>query len=139
MVYFILKRMVQSVFVMLAVAFLAFSLFRFVGDTITQMTGVETSVEDQERLREELGLNDPFISQFIRFTFDMLQGDFGYSYRTREPVADMITDRIPATLELGVVALLISLLVGVPAGVYTALKPGGIWTQTILMTTLVGV
>ena len=103
------------------------------------MTGVETSVEDQERLREELGLNDPFVSQFIRFTFDMLQGDFGYSYRTREPVADMITDRVPATLELGVVALIISLLVGVPAGVYTALKPGGIWTQTILMTTLVGV
>ena len=89
MVYFILKRMVQSVFVMLAVAFLAFSLFRFVGDPITQMTGVETSVEDQERLREELGLNDPFVSQFIRFTFDMLQGDFGYSYRTREPVADI--------------------------------------------------
>ena len=121
MVYFILKRMVQSVFVMLAVAFLAFSLFRFVGDPITQMTGVETSVADQERLREELGLNDPFVSQFIRFTGDMLQGDFGYSYRTRQPVADMITERVPATLELGVVALIISLLVGVPAGVYTAL------------------
>jgi len=139
MVYFIVKRMIQSVFVMLAVAFLAFSLFRFVGDPITQMTGVETSVADQERLREELGLNDPFVSQFIRFTGDMLQGDFGYSYRTRQPVADMITERVPATLELGVVALIISLLVGVPAGVYTALKPRGIWTQTILMTTLVGV
>ena len=61
MVYFILKRMVQSVFVMLAVAFLAFSLFRFVGDPITQMTGVETSVADKERLGEELGLNDPFV------------------------------------------------------------------------------
>ena len=62
MVYFILKRMVQSVFVMLAVAFLAFSLFRFVGDPITQMTGVETSVADQERLREELGLKDPSLT-----------------------------------------------------------------------------
>ena len=60
MTYFILKRLSQSVFVMIAVAFLAFSLFRFVGDPITQMTGVETSIEDQERLREELGLNDPF-------------------------------------------------------------------------------
>ena len=57
MAYFILKRIVQSVFVMVAVAFLAFSLFRFVGDPITQMTGVETSIEDQERLREELGVN----------------------------------------------------------------------------------
>lgn len=97
MVYFILKRMIQSVFVMLTVAFLAFSLFRFVGDPITQMTGVETSVEDQERLREELGLNDPFVYQFTRFTGDMLKGDFGFSYRTRQPVAEMIASRIPAT------------------------------------------
>jgi peptide/nickel transport system permease protein len=139
MFYFIFKRLIQSVFVMLAVAFLAFSLFRFVGDPITQMTGVETSVVDQERLREELGLNDAFIRQFGRFTGDMLQGDFGYSFRTRQPVAEMIANRIPATLELGIVALIISLLVGIPAGVYTALRPRGVITQTILMTTLVGI
>lgn len=139
MVYFIAKRLIQSVFVMLAVAFLAFSLFRFVGDPITQMTGVETSVEDQERLREELGLNDSFALQFARFTADMLKGDFGFSYRTRQPVAEMIATRIPATLELGVVALLISLFVGIPAGVYTALRPRGFATQAILMITLVGV
>ena len=139
MAYFILKRLVQSVFVMLAVAFLAFSLFRFVGDPITQMTGVETSVEDQERLREELGLNDPFAFQFLRFSGDMIQGDFGFSYRTRQPVAEMIASRVPATLELGVVALLISLAVGIPFGVYTALRPRGILTQTILLTSLVGV
>lgn len=139
MAYFILKRLVQSVFVMLAVAFLAFSLFRFVGDPISQMTGVETSVQDQDRLREELGLNDPFVVQFYRFTIDMLRGDFGFSYRTRQPVGDMIASRIPATLELGIVALLISLVVGIPSGVYTALRPRGIATQAILMTTLVGV
>jgi peptide/nickel transport system permease protein len=139
MAYFILKRLVQSIFVMMAVAFLAFSLFRFVGDPITQMTGVETSVADQERLRQELGLNDPFVLQFARFTGDMLQGDFGYSYRTRQPVGEMIATRIPATLELGIVALLISLLVGIPTGVFTALRPQGFATQTILLTTLVGV
>jgi len=139
MAYFILKRLFQSVFVMLAVAFLAFSLFRFVGDPISQMTGVETSVQDQEALRDQLGLNDPFIFQFYRFTSDMVQGDFGFSYRTRQPVAEMIASRIPATLELGIVALLISLAVGIPAGVYTALRPRGIATQVILMTTLVGV
>ena len=139
MAYFILKRLVQSVFVMIAVAFLAFSLFRFVGDPITQMTGVETAIEDQERLREELGLNDPFVLQFYRFTGDMLQGDFGYSYRTRQSVGEMIASRIPATLELGTVALLISLIVGIPTGVYTALRPRGFVTQSILLTTLVGV
>ncbi|CAN0130868.1 unnamed protein product [Chrysoparadoxa australica] len=124
---------------MLAVSFLAVSLFRFVGDAISQMTGVETSVQDQDRLREELGLNDPFVVQFYRFTTDMLRGDFGFSYRTRQPVGDMIASRIPATLELGIVALLISLIVGIPSGVYTALRPRGIATQAILMTTLVGV
>lgn len=139
MVFFLVKRLIQSVFVMLGVAFLAFSLFRFVGDPITQMTGVETSVADQEKLREDLGLNDPFAYQFVRFTQDMLKGDFGYSYRTRQPVAEMIATRMPATLELGVVALLISLCVGIPAGVYTALRPRGVATQAILMTTLVGV
>ena len=139
MAFFILKRLTQSVFVMLAVAFLAFSLFRFVGDPITQMTGVETSVQDQERLREELGLNDPFVVQFARFTSNLVRGDFGFSYRTRQPVAEMIASRIPATLELGFVALLISLIVGIPTGVYTALRPRGIATQAILMTTLVGV
>ncbi|MCR9236306.1 MAG: ABC transporter permease [Alphaproteobacteria bacterium] len=139
MAFFILKRLIQSIFVMIAVAFLAFSLFRFVGDPVSQMTGVETSAEDSARLREELGLNDAFIVQFGRFTRNMLQGDFGYSYRTRQPVADMIASRIPATLELGTVALLISLLVGIPTGIFTALRPRGFVTQSILLTTLVGV
>lgn len=139
MVGFIVKRLVQSVFVMLAVAFLAFSLFKFVGDPISQMTGVETSFEDQARLREELGLNDPFVVQFARFTGDMLQGNFGYSFRTREPIGEMLLTRLPATLELGTVALLISLVVGIPAGIYTALRPRGLISQSILIGTLIGV
>jgi len=136
---FILKRLVQSIFVMLAVAFLAFSLFRFVGDPISQMTGIETTAADQERLREELGLNDPFFKQFARFTGDILHGDFGYSFRTREPIGDMLLTRLPATLELGTVALLISLIVGIPAGIYTALNPRGVMSQSILIGTLIGV
>lgn len=139
MVGFILKRLVQSVFVMLAVAFLAFSLFTFVGDPISQMTGVETSLEDQERLREELGLNDPFFVQFARFTGDMLRGDFGHSFRTREPIGEMLLSRLPATLELGTVALVISLIAGIPAGIYTALRPRGLVSQSILIGTLIGV
>ncbi len=139
MTFYILKRLAQSVFVMLAVAFLAFSLFRFAGDPISQMTGVETSVADRERLREQLGLNDPFVIQFLRFTGDIVRGDFGYSYRTRQPIGEMLLSRIPATLELGTVALLISLIVGIPAGVYTALRPRGAVNQTILISTLVGV
>ncbi len=139
MAVFILKRLIQSVFVMLAVAFLAFSLFRFVGDPVSQMTGVETSVEDRARLRAELGLDDPVLLQFGRFAGDLLRGDFGYSSRTRQPIDEMRLDRLPATLELGLVALAISLAVGIPAGIYTALRPRGVATQAILIGTLIGV
>lgn len=139
MLLFIGRRLLQSLFVMVAVAFLAFSLFRFVGDPVSQMVGVETTLADQARLREELGLNDPFIIQFWDFSRNLVTGDFGYSYRTRQPVEEMLLARIPATVELGIVALLISLLVGIPTGIYTALRPKGALSQSILVVTLVGV
>jgi peptide/nickel transport system permease protein len=77
--------------------------------------------------------------QFARFTADMLRGDFGYSFRTREPIGRMLLSRLPATLELGTVALVISLIVGIPAGIYTALRPRGLVSQAILIGTLIGV
>lgn len=139
MLLFIGQRLLQSLFVMVAVAFLAFALFRFVGDPVSQMVGVETTLADQARLREELGLNDPFVVQFWDFTRKLITGDFGYSYRTRQPVGQMLLSRIPATVELGTVALLISLLVGIPTGIYTALRPKGAVSQSVLIATLVGV
>lgn len=139
MLLFIGQRLLQSLFVMVAVAFLAFALFRFVGDPVSQMVGVETTLTDQARLREELGLNDPFVVQFRDFTRNLITGDFGYSYRTRQPVGEMLLSRIPATVELGTVALLISLLVGIPTGIYTALRPKGTLSQSVLIATLVGV
>jgi peptide/nickel transport system permease protein len=139
MLLFIGQRLLQSLFVMVAVAFLAFALFRFVGDPVSQMVGVETTLADQARLREELGLNDPFVVQFWDFTRNLVTGDFGYSYRTRQPVGEMLLSRIPATVELGTVALLISLLVGIPTGIYTALRPKGTVAQSVLLLTLVGV
>lgn len=139
MVPFIARRLIQSLFVMLAVAALAFALFRYVGDPVSQMTGVETAPEDMARLRAALGLNDPVLIQFGRFAADLVTGDFGYSYRTRQPVGEMIAARVPATLELGFVALLISLVVGVPGGVYAALKPRAPVTQALLVGTLIGV
>lgn len=136
---FILQRLVQSVFVMLAVSLLAFAMFRYVGDPVAVMVGQETSVEDQERLRQELGLNDPVITQYTRFVNNLLHGDFGFSYRTRQPIGRMLLDRLPATLELGLVSLLISLGVGIPAGIYTALRSDGVLANTILITTLIGI
>lgn len=136
---FIFKRLVQSIFVMLAVSLLAFALFRFVGDPVAVMVGQETSIEDQERLREQLGLNDPVVTQYARFVGNMVTGDFGFSYRTRQPIGEMILERMPATMELGFVSLLISLIVGIPAGIYTALRSGGVISNAILIVTLVGV
>ncbi len=136
---FILIRLIQSIFVLLAVSLLAFSLFRYVGDPVAVMVGQETSIEDQERLREQLGLNDPVIAQYMRFVGNMLTGDFGYSYRTRQPIGEMFRQRMPATVELGLVSLLISLLVGIPAGIYTALKNDGAVANAILVTTLIGI
>jgi peptide/nickel transport system permease protein len=136
---FIIKRLIQSIFVMLAVSLLAFALFRFVGDPVAVMVGQETSVEDQERLREQLGLNDPVVVQYTRFVGSLVRGDFGFSYRTRQPIGEMILERMPATLELGIVSLLISLSVGIPAGIYTALRNDGVLANAILVVTLVGV
>ncbi len=139
MLNFIIRRLLQSVFVMLIVSLIAFSLFRFVGDPVAQMVGQETSIEDQENLRERLGLNDPISTQYFRFVTSLAKLEFGYSYRTRQPVSEMIITRMPATIELGLISLLISLLVGIPAGVYTALKRGGVIANAILVTTLVGI
>lgn len=139
MTVFVLKRLVQSVFVMAAVSLLAFALFRYVGDPVAVMVGQETSIEDQERLREQLGLNDPVWVQYARFLGDILRGDFGFSYRTRQPIGEMLLERMPATLELGLVSLLISLAVGIPAGIYTALRRDGLLSNAILIVTLVGI
>lgn len=136
---FIARRLLQSVFVLLAVSLIAFTLFRFVGDPVAQMVGQETSINDQERIRESLGLNDPIITQFVRFVSKLGTGDFGFSYRTRQPISEMIIARMPATIELGIVSLLISLVVGIPAGIYTALHRGGFAANAILVSTLVGV
>ena len=139
MIAYISRRLLQSVFVMLAVSLLAFTLFRFVGDPVAQMVGQETSIEDQERIRESLGLNDPITTQFTQFATNLATGNFGYSYRTRQPISEMILSRLPATLELGIVSLIISLIVGVPAGIYTALHRGGILANSLLISTLIGV
>ena len=139
MISFVARRMLQSIFVMLAVSFIAFTLFRFVGDPVAQMVGQETSLEDQARIRDSLGLNDSIPTQFARFTTNLATGNFGYSYRTRQPISEMILSRLPATIELGIVSLILSLLIGIPAGIYTALHRGGLLANSILIATLIGV
>jgi len=124
---------------MLVVALIAFTLFRFVGDPINQMVGLETSAEERAHLREVLGLNDPVPVQFARFVWHALHFDFGISYQFKQPVVDLIGERFPATMELAFVSALLALLLGIPMGVYTALNRRS-WVSTLLLTvSLVGI
>lgn len=139
MLAYILRRIIQSVVVMLVVAFVSFSLFRFVGDPISSMVGQETTLADRAELRERLGLNDPFIMQFAGFVGRAIQGDFGVSYRLQQPVTELILSRLPATLELALISGFFAFFIGVSLGVYTALNRRG-WTSSAIMTvSLIGV
>ena len=139
MLLFILKRLVQSVLVMLTVALIAFSLFRYVGDPVNNLVGQDTTLADRERLAEELGLNDPVWVQFGAFIGNAAQGEFGYSYRLRKPVRTLIAERFPATLELSLVSAVIALAVGIPMGVYTALHRRGLLSRAFMTLSLIGV
>jgi peptide/nickel transport system permease protein len=124
---------------MITVALISFTLFRFVGDPVNQMVGIETTPEQREALRERLGLNDPVIVQFGRFIVRAAQFDFGTSYQFRQPVAELIGRRLPATLELSVVSALFALLVGIPMGVYTGLNRNSVLSKLFLSISLVGI
>jgi peptide/nickel transport system permease protein len=139
MIAFILRRVLQSIAVLLAVGLVAFSLFRYVGDPINAMVGQDTSMEDRALLREKLGLNDSPPVQFMRFVSNAARGNFGLSYRTSEPVGRLIFERVPATVELAFCAAIFVLFVGVPMGVYTGLYPRH-WSSRLLQTvSLLGV
>ncbi len=136
---FIIKRLLQSVVVMLTVALIAFSLFRYVGDPINNMVGQDTTLEERAELRERLGLNDPFFLQFYRFAADASVGEFGFSYQHRRPVKELIAERLPATLELALVSAILALVIGIPMGVYTALRRNGFLSRTFMTISLIGV
>ncbi len=139
MLAFIFKRLLQSVVVMLTVALIAFALFRYVGDPINNMVGQDTTLEERAELKERLGLNDPFIVQFYRFVRDASVGEFGLSYQHRRPVKELIAERLPATLELALVSAILALVIGIPMGVYTALRRYGFLSRTFMTISLVGV
>ena len=139
MINYFLKRLIQSVLVMLIVAFVSFSLFNFVGDPVHNMVGQEASMEKREEIREKLGLNDPVYTQFFRFVGNSSKGEFGLSYQLRRPVSDLISERLPATLELVFVSALIAIISGVVFGVYTGINREGYLSNFILIISLFGV
>jgi peptide/nickel transport system permease protein len=139
MLAFVLRRLVQAVLVMLTVAFIAFMLFQYVGDPVTNILGQDATPQQREQLRSDLGLDQPFPVQFARFVGNAVRGEFGLSLRQGRKVSALIAERLPATLELSLLAALIALVFGVPMGVYAALKRGTFLSQTMMTISLIGV
>src|SRR6056300_942308 len=139
MLAFIIQRLLQAVVVMLSVSFVSFALFQFVGDPINNMVGQDATAEQRELLRERLGLNDPWPLQFVKYVGNIVQGEFGMSYRVGVPVEDLIADRLPATIELVLVSALLALLIGVPMGVYTGLNRNSWLSRLFLTISLIGI
>ena len=139
MLAFIVRRLLEGILVMLVVALMAFVLFRFVGDPINQMVGLETSIEEREHLREALGLRDPVLLQLFRFIGHAARFDFGNSYQFKTPVTTLIAERLPATLELSVVSALFAVALGIPLGVYTALNRHSLIAKLLLGVSLLGI
>ena len=139
MLAFIIRRVFQSAIVLLVVGLVAFSMFRFVGDPIENMLGQERTQEDIDRLRDQLGLNDPFPVQYWNFLTGALEGNLGVSFRQGRPVAEIIAERAPATLELAAVSGFFALVLGIGLGVFTAIRRDGWASNTIMTLSLIGV
>jgi peptide/nickel transport system permease protein len=139
MIAYIVRSLFQGVLVMLAVALIAFSMFRFVGDPIANMMGQEATDQDRAELAERLGLNDPFVLQFGRFVLNAAQGDFGVSWRQARPVSALIVERLPATVELAVLSALFAVVCGVTLGIYAAIRRRDVLANVVMTVSLVGV
>ena len=139
MLNYFLKRLFQASLVMLIVAFVSFSLFNFVGDPVNNMVGQEASDERREEIRDKLGINDPIYVQFYNFVENIVQGNFGISYQLKRPVSELISERMPATLELVFVSALLAISVGVLLGVYTGIHRDSFLSKVILVLSLAGV
>jgi len=139
MLAFILRRLAQAVVVMLTVAFIAFMLFQYVGDPVTNLLGQDATPEQRTQLRSDLGLDKPFPVQFAAFVGNAVRGEFGLSLRQGRKVSSLIVERFPATLELAFGAAMLALVFGIPMGVYAALKRGNFLSQALMMFSLLGV
>ncbi|HYZ63957.1 MAG TPA: ABC transporter permease [Acetobacteraceae bacterium] len=136
---FILSRLAQAVPVLLIVGFIAFAMFKFVGDPVTIMLGQDYTEAQRLALIHHLGLDQPFFVQYAKFMWNAAHGEFGISYRLARPVMDLILERLPATLELAFTAAVFALLIGVPMGVYTGIYRNAASSRLFLVFSLIGV
>ena len=139
MIFFIAKRLAQSILVMAVVSAVSFSLFNFVGDPVNNMVGQDATREQRLEIRLQLGLDDPIMTQYTRFISNVIKGDFGLSYRIKRPVGKLILERLPATLELVFVSAVFALVIGIGFGVYTGIRRNSWVSRSVMAVSLIGV
>ena len=136
---FIGSRLLQAIPVLMVVGFIAFALFAFVGDPVAILLGQDHTEAQRIALVHQLGLDQPFYVQYVRFMWAALHGDFGISYRLAQPVGSLLAERLPATLELAVTASVLAFAIGVPMGVYTGIHRDRLLSRVFMTGSLVGV
>ena len=139
MLAFVLRRVLQSLGVLVAVGLIAFSMFRFAGDPVNQIVSIDTPAAEREQVRRSLGLDDPVLVQFGRYVGSVVRGEFGLSYQFRQPVAQLLAERMPATLELALCATIFALTFGILMGVYSALRRESALAKLFQGISLIGV
>lgn len=136
----ILKRIAQAIPMIIVISIVSFMLIRIApGDPVTAHISPESSIEDIEKIRENMGLNDNYLVQYTRWSKSILKGDFGYSYSNHRPVLKQITERIPATLGLMASAMILSTVLGTIIGLVSAMNKGGIFDRIFVLLSYVGI
>jgi peptide/nickel transport system permease protein len=139
MLVHLLRRLGQSVLVLLAVSFISFGVFRHLGDPTISLLGEDATVQEREELTARLGFDKPVAVQYLHYLGNVLHGDLGVSYRLKRPVAELIAERLPATLELALVAAVLAVVGGVTLGVFTAIRRDSALSRALMTVSLVGV
>lgn len=139
MLAFLVRRAGQAIMVMLVISVIAFSIQDNLGDPLRELVGQSVSEEQRQLLREQMGLNDPFVVQYWRFLKKAVRGDLGTSYFFKKPALEVILDKLPATVELVVGASLIIVFFSVPIGVYAAIYPKHWFSKLAMGASIVGI
>jgi peptide/nickel transport system permease protein len=138
MLAFIIRRLLQALLVMAVMSALVFVGLFVVGDPVSMMASADATELDRDAIRANFGLDKPLWQQYLIFMSHALRLDFGNSFLAGAPAMGLILERMPATMELATVAMMLSLLVGVPLGIWAGLKPQAISTRSIMTGSVLG-
>ena len=135
---YVIGRVFSGVLVIFLALTAVFFMLRLSGDPVLLFAPMDTSRQDMDSIRERMGFNDPLLVQYGRFMQDAVQLDFGNSSRERRPAMEVVTDRLPATIQLGATALLIAVVIGIPLGILSAVKHGSGWDKFARFVSVLG-